>query len=64
MYKKVRCTCKVLVLPTKFKAVVFDVLVAVASWDRIEFLLSKKNAVKRDQAIGSLRYGDWGGGCC
>ena len=33
MYKKVRCTCKVVVLPTK-PIVVFDVLVAVASWDR------------------------------
>ena len=30
MYKKVRCTCKVVVLPTK-PIVVFDVLVAVAS---------------------------------
>ena len=32
MYKKVRYTCKVVVLPTKL-IVVFDVLVAVASWD-------------------------------
>ena len=30
MYKKVRCTCKVVVLPTK-SIVVLDVLVAVAS---------------------------------
>ena len=33
MYKKVRCTCKVVVLPTK-SIVVLDVLVAVASLDR------------------------------
>ena len=33
MYKKVRCTCKVVVLPTK-PVIVFGVLVAVASWDR------------------------------
>ena len=33
MYKKVRCTCKVVVLPTK-SIVVLDVLVAVASSDR------------------------------
>ena len=34
MYKTVRCKCrKVVVLPTKPIAV-FDVLVAVASWDR------------------------------
>ena len=32
MYKKVRCTCRVVVLPTK-PTVVFDVLVAVALWD-------------------------------
>ena len=31
--KKVRCTCKVVVLPTK-SIVVLDVLVAVASLDR------------------------------
>ena len=33
MYKKVRCTCIVVVLPTK-SVVVLDVLVAVASSDR------------------------------
>ena len=33
MYKKVRCTCIVVVLPTK-SIVVLDVLVAVASSDR------------------------------
>ena len=33
MYRKVRCTCKVVVLPTK-SIFVFDVLVAVASSDR------------------------------
>ena len=33
MYKKVRCTCKVVVLPTK-SILVFDVFVAVASSDR------------------------------
>ena len=33
MYKKVRCTCKVVVLFTK-SIVIFDVLVAVASSDR------------------------------
>ena len=33
MYKNVRCTCKVVVLPTK-SIVVLDVLVAVALSDR------------------------------
>ena len=33
MYKKVRYKCKVVILPTK-PIIVFDVLVAVASWDR------------------------------
>ena len=32
MYKKVRCTCKVVVLPTK-SVLVFDAVVAVASLD-------------------------------
>ena len=32
MYKNVRCTCKVVVLPTK-PIVVFDVLIAVVSSD-------------------------------
>ena len=39
MYKKLRCTCKAVVLSTK-SIVIFDVLVAVASSDRIGTLRS------------------------
>ena len=50
MYKKVRCTCKVVVLPTK-SIVVLDVLVAVTSSARKVPILAGKRDSRRHSTI-------------
>ena len=58
MYKKVRCTCKVVVLPTK-SIVVLDVLVAVASSDRkVPILAGKRDSRRHSTILGTLRSND------
>ena len=47
MYKKVRCTCKVVVMPTSI--VVFDVLVAVASSDLKVSVFKKREPLRRKE---------------
>ena len=61
MYKKVRCTCIVVVLPTK-SIVVLDVLVAVASSDRKVPITSEELVTTREQALPNLEIGVVGGG--